>query len=228
MADGSGRQRAFVSDAAHELRSPLASIRIQLEVAQRVGTPAAIDDLLIDLDRLSSLVEDLLLLARADADTRGPSNPTAFDTIELIAEIAANHTPALLTVAADTGPALWVTADRAEIRRSVNNLVDNAVRHAHTHVRLALSADPNTVTIHVLDDGPGIPENDRHRVFDRFTRLDTARDTKDGGTGLGLAIVELTRRSGGTVTLTDNPNGPGLDARLTPTAANPRAAGSDS
>ena len=223
LAAARGRQRAFVSDAAHELRSPLASIRVQLEVAQRVGTPAAVDDLLIDLDRLSTLVEDLLLLARADADTRGPSKPTVFDAQALIAEIAIDYSRPQLAVFATTGSVLAVTADRAEIRRAVGNLVDNAVRHAHTYVRLELSADPNTVTIHVLDDGPGIPENDRRRVFDRFTRLDTARDTAGGGTGLGLSIVEeLSRRSGGAVTLADNPNGPGLDARLALAAANPR------
>ena len=215
LAAARGRQRAFVSDAAHELRSPLASMRIQLEVAQHVGTPAPIDDLLIDLDRLSALVEDLLLLARADADVRRPTKPTDFDPQDLIDEIAASHDTPQLPVAVAAGPARTVTADRAEIRRAVNNLVENAVRHAETHVELRLTADQDTVTIHVLDDGPGIPVVDRRRAFDRFTRLDAARDTTSGGTGLGLSIVEeLTRRAGGTVTLADNPAGTGLDARI--------------
>src|SRR5207253_876831 len=116
--------------------------------------------------------------------------PTDFDAQELITELAAGHTTSEVPVTAAAGPITIVTADRSEIRRAISNLVDNAVRHAQTHVQLELTHGGDSVTVHVLDDGPGIPAEDRRRVFDRFTRLDTARDSRAGGTGLGLSIVD--------------------------------------
>jgi signal transduction histidine kinase len=94
--------------------------------------------------------------------------------------------------------------DAEELRRAVGNLVDNAVRHAHTGVEVATRVDQNQLVISVSDDGPGIPVEDRERVFERFTRLDNARARDSGGAGLGLAIVrELITRAGGDVRLTD-------------------------
>ena len=221
-----GRQRAFVADAAHELRSPLASIRVQLEVAQRVGDGTdSTAELLLDVDRLSVLVEDLLLLARADADTRGPAAPTTFEIGALLDETSRAKTAARMPVTAEPGPPVTVVADRDEIRRAIGNLVDNAVRHARTGVRLSAIAGPDrTALVHVIDDGPGIAEADRERVFDRFTRLDDARDRDAGGSGLGLPIVrELARRARGTVTLGSGPSGSGLDAVLVlPAGETPR------
>ncbi|MEV4822538.1 ATP-binding protein [Micromonospora sp. NPDC049274] len=209
------RQRAFVSDAAHELRSPLTNIRTELEVAQRLAdrtdwTTVTVN-LLADTDRLSRLVDDLLLLARLDEmpSARG-TGPV--DVGALVAEVAARYPspPVLLVPAA--GP-LWTAGNAAELRRVLSNLVDNAVRHARGSV--ILTAEPHREAAYhlvtVTDDGPGIPAADRQRVFDRFTRLDDGRARDDGGAGLGLAIVwELVRRAGGTITLTDADDQSGL------------------
>ena len=207
------RQRNFVADAAHELRSPLASIRTQLEVAQHVGeNTELVSDLLADVARLSRIVEDLLLLARADAGR--PPRPELFEVRALLTEIAGEHGTRQTgqdpvarggpEVRVAAGPAVHLAADPEEIRRAVTNLVDNAVRYAAASVVLDVTPAGTGVTISVTDDGPGIPPADRERVFGRFTRLDSSRDRDTGGTGLGLAIVrELARRAGGTVAFHD-------------------------
>jgi len=212
------RQRDFVADAAHELRSPLASIRTQLEVAQHLGENAElVGDLLVDVARLARVVEDLLLLARADADAGRPPHAEPFEARALLAQIAQERGSrhprqeqsapgAQPQVRVAAGPAVHLAADPDEIRRAVTNLVDNAVRYAATSVVLDVTQTGNRVVISVTDDGPGIPPADRERVFGRFTRLDSSRDRDTGGTGLGLAIVrELARRAGGTVAFHDAP-----------------------
>ena len=210
------RQRAFVADAAHELRSPLTNMRTELEVAQRL--PDTTDwlslsaDLLTDVERLSRLVDDLLLLARADdATTRAVTAPIEpVELGQLLAEVAARY-PA---VSYERPAAPLLTAgDRDALGRVVANLLDNAVRHAEKDVTLSVAGDGAYQRVLVSDDGPGIPAADRERVFDRFTRLDDARARDAGGSGLGLAIVrELVRRHGGTVTLGDA--APGLRAEV--------------
>ena len=206
LAAGRARQRSFVADAAHELRSPLASIRTQLEVAERLGEGGQLPaELLVDVERLSRLVEDLLLLARADADTRGPARMLPVEVGALLAEVA-ERTPGRVPVAVRPGPPVTVLADPEELRRVVQNLLDNAVRHAGTAVELAVVAADGRVRLAVLDDGPGLPAQERERVFERFTRLDDARSRDVGGTGLGLPIArELAARAGGTVRLEDAP-----------------------
>ncbi len=212
-----GRQRAFVADAAHELRSPLASIRVQLEVAQRIGDGGAlVEDLLIDVDRLVALVEDLLLLARADADTRRPAHAETFDGQALLQDLASARPTTLIPVRVEPGPTVLVIADPAEMRRAIGNLLDNAQRYATSVVTVRVTDDRNHTTFAVDDDGPGIEAADRDAVFQRFTRLDDARDRDAGGSGLGLPIVrELAHRAGGTVTLCDGPDERGLSARIT-------------
>ncbi|MET8151583.1 ATP-binding protein [Actinoplanes sp. NPDC005259] len=215
-----GRQRAFVADAAHELRSPLTNMRTELEVAQRLPDttdwPALAGDLLTDVDRLSRLVDDLLLLARADDETTRAlqRRPEEVELGQLLAEVAGRYP----TVEYER-PAvpLRTVGERDAIGRVVANLLDNAVRHANSSVRLTVAADGAYQMISVSDDGPGIPAADRERVFDRFTRLDDARARDAGGSGLGLAIVrELVRRHGGTVALRGTSPPPGLrvDVRL--------------
>ncbi|MEU8425023.1 ATP-binding protein [Micromonospora sp. NPDC048835] len=218
------RQRAFVSDAAHELRSPLTNIRTELEVAQRLADrtdwTAVTANLLADTDRLSRLVDDLLLLARLDETP--PSRGTGpVELGALLTEVAARYPSPPVQVELRAGP-LWTTGTVEELRRVLANLVDNAVRHAYGRVVLAAEAasvavapdGPGAGAYHlvtVTDDGPGIPVADRVRVFDRFTRLDDGRARDDGGAGLGLAIVrELVRRAGGSISLTDAPEQPGL------------------
>jgi signal transduction histidine kinase len=215
------RQRAFVADAAHELRSPLASMRIQLEVAQKLGDWANVgDDLILDIERLSRLVDDLLLLARADEGVRrGAVGPV--DLRGLIADVAARYDAARVPVTvAGRAPVssqvssgsssagsssagggasrgggeppegLWAEGDPDALLRVLVNLVDNAVRHARTKVVLAVVPDRDSALLTVTDDGKGIAVSDRKRVFDRFTRLDDARARDAGGAGLGLAIVQ--------------------------------------
>ena len=214
------RQRAFVADAAHELRSPLASMRTQLEVAERLGEGGELPgDLLLDVARLTTLVEDLLLLARSDPVARPPDlQPVA--VAPLLHELARRTTAEGLELAVAAGVedrGLHVVADPDELHRALTNLVDNALRHAEGRVRLDATTDPapgGRVRITVGDDGPGVAIADRERVFERFTRLDDARDRDAGGTGLGLAIVrELVSRAGGTVGLEDSTWWPvGVDA----------------
>jgi signal transduction histidine kinase len=207
------RQRAFVSDAAHELRSPLASARTQLEVAAMVdaGTPAGAlaADVLLDVERLGRLVDDLLLLARLDEAPRRPRAPLDLHALasDVVARYAAARVPVTLSPG---GTSCVVSAESGAVRRVLINLVDNAVRHARSAVTVSAAPDGFTVT----DDGPGIALADRERVFDRFTRLDSDRGRNSGGAGLGLAIVrELVGAHGGTVSLGDAD--PGLVATVT-------------
>ena len=205
LSAGRARQRAFVADAAHELRSPLTSMRTQLEVAQHLGEGGALtEDLLTDVRRLSALVEDLLLLARADADQRQPVVPESLEVRSLLGAVVSARAEPRVPVTVALGSPVIAYADREELRRAVGNLVDNALRHARTSVVLEVAESSDSITISVSDDGPGIAPADRDRVFERFTRLDDARGRDAGGTGLGLAIVaELVGRAGGAVRLVD-------------------------
>ncbi|WTF89048.1 HAMP domain-containing histidine kinase [Micromonospora globbae] len=224
------RQRAFVADAAHELRSPVTNIRTELEVAQRLGDrtdwTAVTESLLADTERLSRLVDDLLLLARLDeAAGRGAarSGPAATGPVELgeLLTVTASRYPSPPVEVTPPGAPLWTVGDPDELRRVLTNLLDNAVRHARTRVVLAAAPAGAYHLVTVTDDGPGIPVADRERVFDRFTRLDDARARDAGGAGLGLAIVrELVRRAGGTVSL-DDADGPGLRVSLRLPALSP-------
>lgn len=209
------RQRAFVSDAAHELRSPLASARTQLEVAAKLdaGTPAGslAEEVLIDVERLGRLVDDLLLLARLD---EAPGRRLEHvDLGQLAAEVVGRYATAArvpVTLRAPSGGTV-VSGDAAGLRRVLVNLVDNAERYARDAVSVEVVPAGAAVALTVTDDGPGIPATDRERVFDRFTRVDSDRARGSGGAGLGLSIVrELVRAHGGTVTLEDAE--PGLRA----------------
>jgi signal transduction histidine kinase len=205
------RQREFVADAAHELRSPLTNMRAQLEVAQHLGPaadwPAVGEDLLTDTQRLSRLVDDLLLLARSD-DSTVLTRPEPVDVVGLLRDLGARHPSVRMDLPYTP---LWTDGEPDALLRVFANLVDNALRHARRTVRISASQSREICLVAVTDDGPGIPAADRRRVFDRFTRLDDARARDAGGSGLGLAIVrELVRRHGGTVALTDAQPGPGL------------------
>jgi signal transduction histidine kinase len=196
-------QRAFVSDAGHELRSPIAAIRAEIEVAQQVGTgPTTHVDVLAETARLERLVTDLLTLASADEGQgrRGQRGDVDIDDL-LSAERARIQGRPGITVTTDIAPArAW--GDRAALARVVRNLVDNAVRHSAGRIHLACgiggpdqslgATGAGDVWLRVEDDGPGVPAGDRERVFDRFVRLDEARARDEGGAGLGLAIVRQT------------------------------------
>jgi signal transduction histidine kinase len=216
------RQRAFVADAAHELRNPLASLRTQLEVAERRvsrgGEPVsaeALADLVADTERLSRLADDLLLLARLDDTGAGRAEEAPVEVSALVREVAGRYVESRVPVVVADLPELWVTGRPDELRRVLANLLDNAVRHATAEVRVGIAADGPEVVVVVADDGAGIAPADRERVFERFTRLDDARGRDEGGAGLGLGIVrELVRGHGGTVRLGDAEPGLRAEVRL--------------
>jgi signal transduction histidine kinase len=198
------RQRRFVSDASHELRSPLATSRHVLETSDH----AASADLLAENLRMSALVDDLLLLARldeADADPRA-TGPVDLDDL-VLAEAAALRRRGVTVDTTGVG-AGRVAGDAGQLGRLVRNLADNAARHASSAVELGVTSADGTVRVTVADDGPGIPPAAQERVFERFTRLDDARARDGGGAGLGLAIVaEVARAHGGSVRIDDRPGG---------------------
>jgi signal transduction histidine kinase len=210
------RQRSFVADAAHELRSPLASMQTQIDVHQHVEGPSwHMQELDAEVRRMTRLVDDLLVLARLDADQR-PA--TALEVVD-VAEVARDVTGPLdergpvTTTLRMPSPCL-VLGGRDDLRRVLGNLVDNAVRHARSTVLVTASAEGADVVVEVSDDGVGIGAADRQRVFERFARLDEGRARDSGGSGLGLAIVrETVQRLGGDVELDESAAG-GLTARL--------------
>jgi signal transduction histidine kinase len=213
-------QRRFVSDASHELRSPVASIRQHAEVALTHPDRSSLDELaatvLAEDLRIQRLVDDLLLLARADEqDFELPRAPVDLDDL-VFSE--AHRLRMATNLAIDTSAVSGgqVLGDETSLRRMVLNLGENAARYARQRIVLTLREEDGQVVLTVADDGPGIPEADRDRVFDRFVRLTTARGRDDGGSGLGLAIVaEVTRLHGGTVRVTETPLGGALvDVRL--------------
>lgn len=209
------RQRTFVGDAAHELRSPLASLRVQLEVAQRMGPesdwPVFIDDVLEDVARLDRLVEDLLALARMDEQARPQrGEPVLLDS--LVEAVVDGYAQARVPVRVDNSEPVELVGDPDALRRVVVNLVDNAIRYARTEVVVSVKGvrenGTSAASLTVTDDGPGIPESERERVFDRFYRVEASRSRQSGGTGLGLPIVrDLVRAHGGGITLHPRDNG---------------------
>lgn len=208
-------QHRFVADAGHELRSPLATLRSGLDVLA-TRHPADRDaELLAMLSaetiRLGDLVDGLLLLARTDE--HGAAHAT--DDVDLDDVVAAERArlaaqqPQLAVTAAVTP--VRVVGDRGQLTRVLRNLADNAAGHAASAVAFTLSTRPGHAVIEVRDDGPGVPAQDRERIFDRFVRLDESRQRASGGSGLGLAIVrELVTAHGGEVRVGDAPGGGAL------------------
>lgn len=209
---GHARQRRFVSDASHELRSPIATIRQHAEVARVHPSGTSIDELaevvLEENLRLEQLVEDLLLLAQLDEGTATPRREPV-DLDDLLFEAAERLRGSKdLRVDSRGVSAGRVVGDREQLLRLVRNLSDNAARHANGVVNLALREAEGEVVLTVDDDGDGIPLRDRTRVFERFIRLDEARDRDSGGSGLGLAIVaEVAAAHGAKVTVLESPLG---------------------
>ncbi|MEG3614186.1 sensor histidine kinase [Isoptericola haloaureus] len=197
------RQTDFVADAAHELRSPVAALRTSIEVAaahpEAYETGELMPDLQHEVVRLQALADDLLVLARVGAS---PPEVRDVDLRDVVRHAAGD---------VDLHGQGRAVVDPSAVERVVRNLVENARRFARDRVEVEVRDGVVTVD----DDGPGIPAADRERVFDRFTRLGSARERDGGGTGLGLAIArEIAREHGGEVTLDDGPLG-GLRATVT-------------
>jgi signal transduction histidine kinase len=203
------RQRAFVADASHELRSPVASLRTQLEVGAAHPELLDLDGAVEDVVRLQRLAADLLLLARLDAGER-PAHETPVALDALVREALAQQLGARVPVRTEVA-AVAVRGSRGQLARVLGNLVDNAQRHAQSGVRVAVREEGRWAVLEVADDGPGVPEGERERIFERFVRLDDARSRDDGGAGLGLAIArDVVVRHGGTLTVGTAPEGGAL------------------
>ncbi|MFD6188298.1 sensor histidine kinase [Streptomyces sp. NPDC060275] len=193
------RQRGFVADASHELRSPIASLRTQLEVAAAHPELLDLDGAVADTVRLQRLAADLLLLARLDAGER-PADARV-DLAALAREAAEGRTGVRVRGDED---AVSVAGSRGQLGRVLANLLDNAERHARSAVEVSVRWDGDAAVVAVADDGEGVPAADRERIFERFVRLDDARSRDDGGAGLGLAIArDVAVRHGGTLTVHD-------------------------
>jgi signal transduction histidine kinase len=224
LEDSSMRQRRFVADASHELRTPLAAIRTALEVglahpdrapwvqiAQRAARQS---------ERLEALVQQLLLLARSD-DRHLLQTRRSVAIAPLLQEVRSSSgvprvpvefREAAPDVAGVAAAEVLVLGDPEQLERMVRNVLDNAIRHARHRVESRIdTAEPDIVRIEIADDGPGIPVEERERVFDRFVRLDASRERGSGTSGLGLAIAkEIAIAHGGSITIGEAPAGGAL------------------
>ncbi|GAA1264481.1 two-component sensor histidine kinase [Planotetraspora silvatica] len=222
------QQRQFVSDASHDLRSPITALRTEAEDALMAPQETSVTKLsstfLASLNRLQAIVSDLLIIARLDAGL--PGTRDRIDLGELVsAECRLRHSPPkAIACSPETG--VIVIGDRLRLGRLLTNLVDNAERHADTMVTITVRREPSAesgdqrfpngvAVLEVLDDGAGIDPDKRELVFQRFTRLDASRNRDAGGTGLGLAIArQAAETSGGTLQIEDSPRGARFVLRL--------------
>jgi DNA-binding response OmpR family regulator/signal transduction histidine kinase len=208
IGDSTRRQREFVSDASHELRSPIAALRTLLEVG--LAHPSSTDPrtlqaaALAETLRLEALAADLLTLARLDEAV--PPKRDELDLDDLVLEEARRPRHVALETRAVIPTKLC--GDRQGLTHLVRNLLDNAARYAATRVSVSTHAEPRGIVLWVDDDGPGIPEPERERVFERFTRAKADRSRETGGAGLGLAVVRrIAEQHGGTVRAFASPLG---------------------
>lgn len=210
------RQRQFACDASHELRTPIAGLRVKLEEALRypddTDVPTVLEQALGDTERLEAIVTDLLLLARLGASDDLAAEPVdlgALVTRETAHRITRRH------LHTDLQHGVIVHGVLPQLTRLLSNLLDNAHHHATSTVDIHLGREADHAVLTITDDGPGIPASDRERVFHKFTRLDTARSRHTGGTGLGLAIArDIAHSHHGTLTIHDSPQGACFVLRL--------------
>jgi signal transduction histidine kinase len=208
LDDSHRQQRQFVADASHELRSPVAASRVQLEVG--LANPETTDwqitagAVLAEQRHLSRLVDDLLALGRLDEG--GVGTTAEVDLDDVLGRESSRPQPVPIVV--DECQPVRLVGNEQLLTRLVRNLIDNAARHTATDVHVTLRRNGQSATLDVDDNGPGVPPADRDRIFQRFTRIDEARGRTDGGAGLGLAIArEVARAHGGEVRCDDSPRG---------------------
>jgi len=213
-------QRRFIADAAHELRTPLTAIKLQAQLVRRSQTPEdqrlALDELEAGVERAAHLVTQLLEMARLGPEGQQPSHvPVRLDELarQVVSHFSSQAEARNIDLGLSRATAESVEGDTESLRIMLNNLVDNALRYvpADSQVDLAVCREGEQVVLTVADHGPGIPESERERVFERFHRL-VGADIP--GSGLGLAIVrEIVAQHHGGVALTDTPGG-GLTVRI--------------
>ena len=193
----------FVADAAHELRSPLAGVRAALEVESSRSPSGLLDESVQEVDRAGRLIDDLLTLARRNGAPPKRSDVDLDDVVgQELATARSRFSDIELTHQLEP---VRVISDGDQVRRIVSNLIENGCRYGQGRVHVTLENRPSGAFLAVEDDGPGIPEEHRQQVFDRFVRLDASRARSTGGSGLGLAIVkELAADLGATVYITDS------------------------
>lgn len=208
----SARQKQFLGDVSHELKSPLSAMRAQIDVAllhpESSERPEELRRLRDQSDRMGLLVDDLLFLARTDEG--GTAHDTERVDLDELVWAEAHRLRELGTQVSLTRlDAVGLAGNAPALSRMLRNLGDNARSHARSTVELALIASSGEAALVVTDDGPGVPEAARETVFGRFTRLEPHRSRTDGGgTGLGLAIVrEIARSHAGSVLVGDRPDG---------------------
>ena len=207
-------QKSLLANASHELRSPLARIRMAVELSGTQGSPAARDEIQRSITELDQLVDEILLASRLDAREADMGTVESVDLIGLLAEECA-RVGAVFELPEGTGEVVVPGVARL-LRRAVRNLLENAVRHGrrtgHAEVVAQLSLEGGYAVLHIDDRGPGVPPDQRERIFEPFYRLPGASE-REGGVGLGLALVrQIAVRHGGSVAC-DNREGGG--ARFT-------------
>ena len=210
LQDSSDRQRAFVANASHELRSPLSTIAASAEIAQISPDPLKLQQLAAgvgsEAQRMQALIADLLDLARLDED-RHHLATAPVELVALCRETSERIDLSNVDIEFSATPPVTVDGVGSLLERAVFNLVDNASIHAERRVRIHAWETPTTVEIVVEDDGPGIPQSDRLRVFERFIRLDESRERNTGGSGLGLALAKaIVERHDGSITISESAN----------------------
>ncbi|WP_106397269.1 PAS domain-containing sensor histidine kinase [Actinocorallia populi] len=202
------RQRRFVSDVSHDLRNPLTGLQLRLEEAlsdPEVDVREVLHSVLRDAQRLNDLVSDLLELARLDAHKDAPCEPVDLG-VQVEEELRRHAFKHRVLTCPDRG--VVVRASRIRLSRLLANLLTNADRHAARRIRIIVEARGGEAVLEVLDDGSGIPPEERERIFERFHRSEEARRKDPGGTGLGLAIArEIAEAHGGRLYAAENPSG---------------------
>jgi signal transduction histidine kinase len=211
LDDAAARQRRFVADASHELRSPLTAIRTGLEVGlshpDRAPWPQIAHRAVRQSQRLEDLIAELLVLAKADAYQLAARRQPV-DLAALLADLAAATPAPGISIGLSVPPGTATTGNPEDLSRMFRNLLDNAVRYARHRVLITAAARPEGIVVEIADDGPGIGEEERERVFGRFVRLDASREQASGSAGLGLAIArEIATAHGATIVLTEAPGG---------------------
>lgn len=205
-------QQELLLAVSHELRTPLNRVRFAVELLAGETDEAARENqaeaLQHDLDELDELVADLLTWARLTAAPGRAAEPVDLGPLVAVLVDEARRTRRDVTVEAELAPGLEVSVDRGGLRRALSSLIQNALRHARSSVRITADRLEHSTRLLVDDDGPGIPVADRQRVLEPFVRLDAARTRDAGGAGLGLALARsLAEAHGGTIDIAEAPSG---------------------